>query len=291
MTDSSYFPLSMRTISAIIQARFVSGFLPNELARVDGLINGFMTRYNVPGLSLAITQSGCLVYAKGFGVARKRSIFEIFFRRSPEEVDVWTRFRIASITKPITSTAIFKLAEQRKLSLGDKVFDSSGILGNEFGFGSLTPESQNILAGITIQNLLEHTSGGWPNDGQDPMFVQTSLDKAQLIEWVLKNRPLDHPPGKSIEFYDPIPNDLHSHAANFCGCRPCRAVVDGRQSQMPPRLRAILGPLRRGPCRLCVVVSPESNGHGEPPSFATLNKTRAHLETLPESQSPRLGIN
>ncbi len=201
MTDSSYYPLSIPTISSLVQAQFTSGFLPNDTAKIQAAIDSFMAKFKVPGLSFAITQGGRLVYAKGFGVARKRNYFDVLLRRPPEKVDVWTRFRIASVTKPITSAAIFTLVEKRQLSLNDTVFGPSGIFGNDFGFSSLTSaQMPGVLMSITVQNLLEHTTGGWPNDVQDPMFVQPTLGKSQLIEWVLRNRPLDHSPGTVFSY-------------------------------------------------------------------------------------------
>src|SRR5262249_10283451 len=101
------------------------------------------------------------------------------------------RFRIASISKPITSVAIFKLIEQGKLALADRVFGSSGDLQNDYG--PVPPGAR--IGDITIEHLLTHTAGGWPNDETDPMGKQHALDHAGLIAWTLKTRPLDHPPG------------------------------------------------------------------------------------------------
>ncbi|MDB5158354.1 MAG: class beta-lactamase-related serine hydrolase, partial [Mucilaginibacter sp.] len=48
---------------------------------------------------------------------------------------------------------------------------------------------------ITVQNLLEHTAGGWNNETEDPMFMHTEMNQAQLISWSLDNRPLANKPG------------------------------------------------------------------------------------------------
>ncbi len=42
-------------------------------------------------------------------------------------------FRIASVTKPITSVTIFSLLEQGKLKLTDKVFGPGAICGIKYG--------------------------------------------------------------------------------------------------------------------------------------------------------------
>jgi CubicO group peptidase (beta-lactamase class C family) len=86
---------------------------PNEQAAMAQLVRSFMSEYNVPGLSIAISQFGTPVYSKAFGVAETTG-------NTP--LTTAHRFRIASVSKPITSTAIFQLIEKRKLSLDDYVF-------------------------------------------------------------------------------------------------------------------------------------------------------------------------
>jgi CubicO group peptidase (beta-lactamase class C family) len=48
---------------------------------------------------------------------------------------------------------------------------------------------------ITIDHLLTHTSGGWDNSSDDPMFENQGMDHAQLITWTLDTKPLKNPPG------------------------------------------------------------------------------------------------
>jgi len=195
MTDESVTPLSKTSLSALMQNFFTEGFIPRELAAIDRRVSGFMKKYRVPGMSMAITRNGQLVYAKGFGVAQKLSLWDFMTFQSAEPVDLWYRFRIASVSKPITAVAIFKLIEEGKLSLTAKVFGPGGVFGTDFGFDTLLPGEANTLAQITVQHLLEHASGGWPNDDQDPMFVQPELTHQQLIAWALHNRVLNHNPG------------------------------------------------------------------------------------------------
>jgi CubicO group peptidase (beta-lactamase class C family) len=93
-----------------------------------------------------------------------------------------------------------KLVEEGKLSLSDKVFGSGSILGTAYG---TTPYKSGITS-ITVQHLLEHTAGGWDNDGgdgsSDPMFTNSSLSQDKLISWVLDNMPLDNTPGDKYEY-------------------------------------------------------------------------------------------
>jgi CubicO group peptidase (beta-lactamase class C family) len=96
------------------------------------------------------------------------------------------------VTKPITSVAIFSLIEKGQLNLADKVFGPSGVLGTKYG----NPPYLQYVTDITVDNLLTHTCGGWPNDSTDPMFQHDSWDHEKLISWTLKNLPLTYPPGQ-----------------------------------------------------------------------------------------------
>ena len=158
-----------------------SGFKPEELRRMEATAAAFMEKHLVPGLSVAIAKDGRLLYARGFGVADKTN---------QEKVTPNHLFRIASVSKPITATTIFRLIEQGKLSISDKVFGTQGLLGNDYG----NPRKQYVKD-VTVEHLLTHTEGGWPNDGTDPMFRHTEMDHRQLINWALANLPLQNRPG------------------------------------------------------------------------------------------------
>jgi CubicO group peptidase (beta-lactamase class C family) len=152
-------------------------------AEMFRVARGFMEQFSVPGLSIAITRNGRFVYEHQFGMAD---------RQEAQQVLPSSLFRIASVTKPITSVTIFSLIEQGKLNLNDKVFGPSGILGTKYG----KPPYQQYVTDITVDHLLTHTCGGWPNDSTDPMFRFNSWDQAKLISWALKNLPLTYPPGQ-----------------------------------------------------------------------------------------------
>jgi CubicO group peptidase (beta-lactamase class C family) len=148
----------------------------------------FMQKWAVPGLSLATARAGVIRTARTFGYAN---------RITREIVTPDHRFRIASVTKPITSTAIHLLIQQNKLRVTDKVFGPGALLGTTFG---TKPYSARLKA-ITVQHLLEHSAGGWSNnDGNDPMFLQTGLSQAALISWTLDNQPQVADPGTQYAY-------------------------------------------------------------------------------------------
>ena len=154
-----------------------------EMGEMGRLAGEFRKKYRVPASAIAITRNGEFVYDKAAGMADREKL---------QPVQQNSLFRIASVTKPITSVTIFTLLEQGKLNLNDKVFGPSGILGNKYG----KPPYKQYVTDVTVDNLLTHTSGGWPNDGTDPMFRFNSWDHTKLITWTLANLPLTYPPGE-----------------------------------------------------------------------------------------------
>jgi len=147
------------------------------------LMGQFRRAFSVPGLSVAISRKGQLVYERCVGVANREKAIQ---------VDPSSLFRIASVSKPITSVTIFSLIEKGKLNLNDKVFGASGVLGTKYA----KPPYKQYVADVTVDNLLTHTSGGWPNDDSDPMFQHDGWDQEKLISWTIENLPLTYPPGQ-----------------------------------------------------------------------------------------------
>ncbi|MGA2155631.1 MAG: serine hydrolase domain-containing protein [Bryobacteraceae bacterium] len=134
-----------------------------------------------------IAEDGEPLYQRGFGFAN---------RDANERVTPAHLFRIASVTKPITSVTLFSLMEDRRLTLEDTVFGPEGILGNSFG---AAPYKQWV-EDIRVKHLLTHTGGGWRNDGTDPMFRNAEMNHQQLITWAIKNVALEHPPGEHYAY-------------------------------------------------------------------------------------------
>jgi CubicO group peptidase (beta-lactamase class C family) len=153
-----------------------------QRAALTSMANAFMRDCAVPGLSVAIAKHGKSSYRQAFGLADTKKM---------EPVAPSSLFRIASVSKPFTSAAIFTLIEQGKLALDTRVFGPDALLGTAYGKPPYNPGVDRI----TIEHLLTHTSGGWPKGADDPMFLHQEADHKALISAVLKNRPLDFAPG------------------------------------------------------------------------------------------------
>jgi CubicO group peptidase (beta-lactamase class C family) len=155
---------------------------PSERQQMAAVATAFMRKFDVPGLSVAIACEGRLVYENPFGESN---------RQSRDGLTVSNLFRIASVTKAVTSTAIFTLIESWKLRQHDRVFGHGGVLGTKFG----NAPYKKWVEEITIDHLLTHTCGGWDNTSDDPMFENLGMDHTQLIAWTLDTKPLKNPPG------------------------------------------------------------------------------------------------
>jgi CubicO group peptidase (beta-lactamase class C family) len=89
-----------------------------------------------------------------------------------------------------------RLVEQGRLSLDQRVFGAGAILGTTYG---TQPYGAGITS-ITVDHLLHHTGGGWPNSGGDPMFANPTMSIDQLISWTVDNRPLASTPGSAFAY-------------------------------------------------------------------------------------------
>ncbi|WP_435316927.1 serine hydrolase [Haloarchaeobius sp. TZWSO28] len=167
------------------------GLSPGDIRTIDRFLDGYRRRNGITGLSVAITRDERLVFAKGYGFANSDT---------RELVRPSHRFRVASISKPITAVAIMELVETNQLALDDPVFGSDGVLGTRYGtptYGpAITTSNPNR---VTVDHLLEHTSG-WQNTPNDPMFNYLDKDQEELIEFVVANRPLQTEPGTSYQY-------------------------------------------------------------------------------------------
>ena len=159
----------------------VPALAPTEQQAIEEIAREFMERFKVPGLSVAFAREGKVELSRGFGVADQAT-------GAPVTTD--HLFRIASVSKPITSVAIFSLIEQGRLALDDLIFGEQGRLG--FDFGKALPDP---VKEIRVTHLLTHTCGGWSNKADDPMFQQPAMKHRELIEWTLANKPLADRPG------------------------------------------------------------------------------------------------
>jgi CubicO group peptidase (beta-lactamase class C family) len=142
------------TVFAFALPIFAQTGIPiGSMSQCDTQMQTFLTNYQIPGATFTIAKNGKLIYMRAFGTAN---------RAGTEVTQPYHMFRIASVSKPITSVAIMKLIENGQLSLSDKVFGPGGILNVDPYFANANVTDSRVY-NITIQNLLEHAAG-WNRD-------------------------------------------------------------------------------------------------------------------------------
>ena len=123
------------------------GFAPEALQRIGAMLDNAVGRREIAGGAALVARRGKIVYLATVG------------RRDVEAglpLDESTIYRIASMTKPVTSVAVMMLQEEGKLGLNDPVsrylpeFKASTVLA-----ATAVPTTREI----TIHDLLTHTSG------------------------------------------------------------------------------------------------------------------------------------
>ena len=124
-------------------------------AAIDKVLADAVARGDVPGVVAMVTDRRGIVYQGAFGVADASS-------GRPMTVD--TVFRIASMTKPVTSLAAMQLIEQGRLSLDDPAEKYLPQLANLKVFETVDGATgaytvRSAKKGPTVRHLLTHTAG------------------------------------------------------------------------------------------------------------------------------------
>lgn len=128
------------------------GFSPARLQRVDELMTDVIEREELAGAVVLVARRGQIAYLESFGMADIDD-------REPMQAD--SLFRIASMTKAVTSLAVMMLYEEGRFLLDDPISQyipalaSPRVLAPELGELETVPARGEI----TIQQLLTHTSG------------------------------------------------------------------------------------------------------------------------------------
>lgn len=145
--------------------------------------DGVMTAFADPGVfsgAVLVAKDGKPVFRKAYGFADR----EWNVANTPE-----TRFRLGSITKQFTATAILQLAEQGNLSVDEPI-------------SKYYPQAPAAWAPITLKHLLTHTSG-IPSYTAIPSFFnqQARLDKTpEEIIALTRDKPLEFTPGSKYAY-------------------------------------------------------------------------------------------
>jgi CubicO group peptidase (beta-lactamase class C family) len=149
-------------IPADYEKLFPNSLTNNELGfnkdRLNNIENGFqelISKEQIPGAVALVVRNGKVVYEKAFGISDPKT------NRAYKIDDI---FRIASMSKAITSTAAMILYEQGKFNLDDPIskwipaFKNMTVLSS-YNQKDTTYTTVQAIKPITVRQLFTHTSG------------------------------------------------------------------------------------------------------------------------------------
>ncbi len=151
---------------------------PRELETfLDGVISVQLADDHIPGATIAVVKDGRLFFAKGYGDAD---------RQHGKLVSATTTlFRVGSVSKLFTWTAVMQLAEQGKVNLHADV----NTYLKTFHIPATYPQP------ITLAHLLTHSAGF--EDRGTGIFAPTTSALKPLGQWLAENMPARvRPPGE-----------------------------------------------------------------------------------------------
>ncbi len=185
------------------------GMSSERLKRIDAFLQKSVDQKEIPGAVAIVCRNGKIIYQKAFGSADNTT------GRAMKTDDI---FRIASMSKAITATAVMMLWEEGLFQLDDPISKYIPEFKNPSVLDSLTMSDTTYTtkpAGkeITIRHLLTHTSGlGYGVIDGDARF-KAMYKKAGIVDLFttesvkigdnikkLAKLPLHHVPGEKYVY-------------------------------------------------------------------------------------------
>ena len=157
-----------------------SGSSADVATVVERLVPPFLSNDGPSAVSIAVVRKGEVLSSGGWGLADRKA-------GTPASAE--TTYRIGSITKQFTAAAILRLVERRRLALSDTI-------------GSHLPELPALWREVTVEQLLNHTSGvpdyteiggRWSRSWDDAM------QPARLLALVARDE-MTFPPGSGWQY-------------------------------------------------------------------------------------------
>jgi CubicO group peptidase (beta-lactamase class C family) len=171
-----------------------AGFSSKRLENTRQALKGDVESKRVPGAVLILVRNGKVVTYDAIGYQDRAG-------QTPMRKD--SIFRVASMSKPITTVAAMILAEENKLDVGAPV---SQYLP-EFKDVKVGTEGAPVKRPMTVQDLMRHTSGLtyglFGNSAVDQMYRKANIFGAKSLEDMVKiiaGMPLLHQPGEAWEY-------------------------------------------------------------------------------------------
>ncbi|MEM1096552.1 MAG: serine hydrolase domain-containing protein [Bacteroidota bacterium] len=179
-------------------AQAVYAPVASHAATIDSaraLAQAHLDTHGLPGLAIAVAVGEDLVWSEGFGYADLE-----------HRVPVWptTKFRIASISKPLAAAAVARLVEEGRLDVDAPVQT----------YVPYFPEKAHV---VTTRQLGGHLGGIRHYRGQEVLLNERFVSVQDGID-IFKDDALTHPPGSA-------------YAYSSYGWNLISAVVEGASGQ------------------------------------------------------------
>ena len=290
-----------RVVAGLRPGVVVVGAAPVLYRLVDRLAH-----HHVPGVSIAVVDSGRIVWARGFGVREAGTT---------DSVTPTTFFQAASISKPVTATAMLRLVDQGVLDLDTPVnhyLTSWKLPDNRFtaeapvtlrrivshnagltvhGFrgyatGDAIPTVPQILDGLKPANSppvrVDTTPGSiWRYSGGGTTVMQLVLTDitGETFPALMKRLVLDPAGMTESGYHQPLPVEMRGHAAT--GHEGDGSVTPGRWFTYPEMGPAGLWTTPSDLVKWAMAIAAARNGGGH----AILSQ-RLATEMLTEQKAP-----
>jgi CubicO group peptidase (beta-lactamase class C family) len=173
------------------------GMSSDHLNQVKSLIHQYVDENKLPGLIAMVSRHGKVVCFEKYGLMG-----------ADKPMQLNAIFRMASMTKPITSVAVMMLYEEGYFKLDDPVekyiaeFKNLKVFSYKDGAGIHVEDQKKLM---TIGDLLKHTSGiasGGENSLVDSIYRKSNLSDGTLKDMVQKlaKIPLKYQPGTQWQY-------------------------------------------------------------------------------------------
>ena len=156
--------------------------IQGDLKLLETWINAQQEYRNIPGINIGLVYDQELIYSKSFGYSDLESK-TLLTEQDP--------FRMASITKTFTATALMQLRDAGKLRLDDPV----KLYLPWFKLSERFPDQPPI----TIRHLLTHTAG-LPREADFPYWTDHKFPTMNQIKATLSTQETIYPPSTQIKY-------------------------------------------------------------------------------------------
>lgn len=161
-----------------LPAQHASDQFKSEIEKASFLIEAHKEMTNVPGIQVAVMIDGELIWSESFGHSNIEE---------DEPVNPKTKFRIASVSKSVTSMALGKLIESNQLNIDEDI-------------RAYVPEFPQKSFPITARELAASVAGIRHYNSSDPRY--NTINYPTIIDAleVFKSDPLQFEPNTSYQY-------------------------------------------------------------------------------------------